>query len=157
MVTQHCEYTKMHWIIHFKMMNFISIKNALKKKRNEIKLLVSSSPLSFFLPLLSRLGTLFKHLYILDLHFQLFCWLFHLFFNFPTTSLPFRDHPLRLKCVFSSEYSFWCLQSALGLWDWVDLDRNPKSPLCLWEHYTSELLSVEAGLLKRWKAAGRLV
>jgi len=55
------------------MMHFISIKNAIKKKkRNEIKLLVSSSPLSFFLPFLSQLGTLFKHLYTLDLYFQLF-------------------------------------------------------------------------------------
>lgn len=84
------------------------------KKYNEIKLLVSSSPLSF-LRFLGQLGTLFKHLYALDLYFQLFYWLFHLFFNLPTTSLPFRDHPLRLEWVFGSEYSFWCLQSALGL------------------------------------------
>lgn len=157
MVTQHCEYTKMHWIIHFKMMHFISIKNAIKKK-NVMKSSCwwAAVPFPSFFPSSASWepcsNTCTPQICIFSSSIDS-----SIFSSLSNHFSAFRDHPLRVKCVFSSEYSFWCLQSASGLWDWVDLDRNPKSPLCLWEHYTSEPLSMEAGFLKRWKAAGRLV
>ena len=121
------------------MVTFISIKNAIKKKSNEIKLLVSSSPLSFFLPFLSQLGTLFKHLYTLDLCFQLFYWFFHLFFNLPTTSLLFRDHPLRL----------------VGIQFWVFLLVPAVCPGSLglsWSRQKSQITTLPLGTLHPWAA-----
>lgn len=100
---------------------------------------MSSSPLSFFLPFLSQLGTLFKHLYTLDLCFQLFYWFFRLFFNLPTTSLPFRDHPLRL----------------VGIQFWVFLLVPAVCPGSLelsWSRQKSQITTLPLGTLHPWAA-----
>lgn len=116
----------------------------------------SCSCLSFSLPSLSQLGTLFKYLYTPDLWFGLILWLFSLFCYLPGTSLHFSVPPSRLQYVFRSEYSFLCPHYALGLWGSVDLDQDLKSLPRPWEHSSCEPLPVEPGFPNCWKASGRL-
>lgn len=64
-------------------------------------------------------------------------WLFHLFFDLPATFLHFSDHHPRLNGY--SAGNIPCVGAMPWFWELVDLDRDLKSALCLWEHCSREL------------------